>query len=301
MKTHRATSRHVVRLSPDRCYWAWIDGLPANASEEALRYGLEPWIPAELDEVEARFVRIGERFAACAVEHAVLNALLAAHSDRGLDVRSVRPGAWPDALRSTAGDADLSDDALARFEFRTGDYRCAGQRRLRRLTVIAAVLGVVASATLFSFGSFQRANALRSEAAAARNAEVRLIETILGLSRQAGLDPRLRLSAELRALERTQGSNTDLEPELDVRSHLVSLLACWPESVRTRVRAVQIDQQAVTLRGDVEEPADFEALRAAIEQADAPWSVRSGNSGRAREGASFSIALELDDVQENAR
>lgn len=331
----------TLRIDPAQLYWAVFEcpplsrwgraGLRRRRDDEALRYSLEGWIPAPLDEIEARFtpVRPGSTtYVACGIERDRLSALLACEDpesgERASSIESAHPAQLPAAvLRRIPGGAaeelapTLVNAIAERLEFRSGRYLGPRARTLRRRLVVGAAAAAFFGSGLITAALFVVAQRTRSVAAEARVAVASLAAAALS---SIGVEPirtgdgagsgatdwGLRLAAEVRALERTRAlppgvagrpgaaANSDLKE--DRGSLFIALLERWPEDILVQVESLHIEQATATLRGQTRSPAEAESLLLAIEglrsaATGAPWTVQSRSLGKAGEATGFTAVL----------
>ncbi len=283
----------VLTLPTEACYWALLETEGARVSEETLRYAFEPYLPVDLDEVETRFARLeGERWLACGIERERLARLLsAAESDQ--TVESARPASPPLAVMDLwRADEDAIAGAIGKLEFRSGAFESPAARRWKRFSAASLTLAAVLAAALISWGSVKRANAKGAEAQDAAQA-ARLLAA--DADPDSAVDPRLRLQAELRALEKTRdASSSDLLPQ-DRAADYVRLLGIIPAALPVSVDTLEVDQKTITLRGLVRDPSDYERLTQAMQTLGPPWGAPTGSVSRAREGFAFSIAVKAQE------
>ncbi len=297
-----------LALPADALYWAVLAPIPglargrrargSAARTEALRYAFEPWLPVALDEVEARFVTLGDgRTLACGIESRRLDEAIG-----GADPASVVPAALPECVRREIGSAQVDLSAL---EFRSGAFVSPRARRRAAALQAAAVCSLCVSLLTLAAGMQQGAARDRRDAAAARDAASRLAVSALGLDTAAaarGPAPELRLAAEVRALQRTRvksglasGSPSRGEVEGaggDRTADLLALLGGWPESIPVRVESIVLDRDSLALRGVVRDAGDFERLTLGLGESLRAWSPQAKSAAKAREGYSFALTLQ---------
>lgn len=308
----------VLRLGPGELYWALLDA-PPRATEEALRYAFEPHLPAPLDEIETRFVRLAHRDAsssarwlACGIEGQRLADRIGAQEAAGARVESAVPGGLPQAvldsgLLSERELAVLDARALAGLEFRRGEFesprRAARRRAALRLTLAAAC----SSSTLLTAGLLAGA-AARHDAASGVDASSRsLAASALAIADglapgfgpenatvpsalPASVDPRLALRGRLRAAEQGRAArDASLALAQDVVRPFLDLLSAWPEEPATRVDELRLDQTSASVRGAVREAGDAERLAQAL--ARESWAIGAVQASRAAEGYTMSLVL----------
>lgn len=284
----------TLRVGSDRLYWALIEspplsrwaraGLPRGRDLDALRYAFEPWIPAPLESIEARFAPLrpgSSTFLACGIERDRLVAMIAGDDASGGDaitVESATPIGPPEViLRSLAGAAGASNQfdelhaALAKLEFCAGPFAGPRRRRLRRRLAAGALAAAVCGSALTTALYFMAAERARDGGDAARRAAASIASSVLlaagvdGGGDEAG-NRALRLAAEVRALERTRAAPGGASELKEDRGRLfIALLARWPESIPSQVESLQIEQATATLRGLTRNAAEAEALLLAID------------------------------------
>lgn len=310
--------RRSVAIPAETLYWAVLD-LPApggprglgSPGDEALRYAFEPHLPAPLHEIEPRFVRVrthgrSDAWLACGAERDRLAGMIeseetrlaAEHPDRAATIESVVPAAVPDAIARLV---IVDDAALARLEFRSGDFESPSSKR-GRAALAWSVLGAAACASaLLTIGLFAGARAQEREARGARDATRALAAHALHVHRggdpdahpapyPASSDPRLALAAELRALEQSlRARDASLGLASDRASTYIDLLAAWPADPASRVDELRIDQASATVRGLVREAGDAERIALAL--ADHQWGIGAVQASRAAQGYTMSIVL----------
>jgi hypothetical protein len=157
--------------------------------------------------------------------------------------------------------------------------------------MVVAVATVVAATGLLSASMLRAAALARESAAGARHAAGLLAEQALGSSGPAGLDPGVRLGAELRRLRQTRDKDAAGRLPADRGETLIALLARWPEDVPTNVDSLVMEQGAVTLSGLVRDASDGERLRLGLERFAPGWSVQSFSASAQQDATRFSLAL----------
>ncbi len=234
----------VLRIPASRLYWAVLEapplsgwgrrGLHLRRDLDALRYAFEPWLPAPLEEIEARFTPLAPgsaTYIACGVERCRLESMLGDCADDG-DVairngelggehavqqtpESARPDALPGVVLSRIAASPASglepaqvDRVLEMLELRTGEFLGPVRRGLRRRLLIGSVAAAVLASALVTVALFAAARSTRSAAIAARSAAAAIASDAVAAATSsgggAGPNPELRLAAEVRALERTR-------------------------------------------------------------------------------------------------
>ncbi|MCA9293220.1 MAG: hypothetical protein KDA20_05345, partial [Phycisphaerales bacterium] len=187
-----------IGLGADACYWAILEHLPDRLSDYALLAAFEQWLPLPIDEIEARFVRLGDgKVIACGVEHALLQSLIEQIDDVSL---------CPTTVPAFVQDAADGIDVAKMMEFRRGQYvpsRMAHRRRRQHAGAIALAL---VTCVIVAGGFWLRAQSAQAQAHAATMATSMLVDAALGLAAGAatGLDPAQRLDAALRVVNQTQ-------------------------------------------------------------------------------------------------
>lgn len=331
----------TLRIDPERLYWAVFEapplsrwgraGLRHRHDDDALGYSFEAWIPAPLDEIEARFTPVqpgSTTYVACGIERDRLEELLSCKSRDSGEAASLIEAAHPDHLPSAVlrripgGAIDELEPSLwsaiaERLEFRTGTYLGPRARTLRRRLLMGAMAAAVIGSGMITAALFAGAERTRAAAADARIAAASIAARALS---SAGVDTQrsdqspgsgttdwnLRLTAEVRALERTralppgmtgQSGATAASALKDDRGPLfIALLARWPEEIPVQLESLHLEQATATLRGQTRSAAEAESLLLAIEglrsAEDSPlWSVQSRSLGRAGEAAAFTAVL----------
>lgn len=331
----------TLRIDPAQLYWAVFEcpplsrwgraGLRRRRDDEALRYSLEGWIPAPLDEIEARFtpVRPGSTtYVACGIERDRLSALLACEDpesgEAASSIESAHPAQLPAAVlrRIPGGAGDESEPALVnaiaqRLEFRSGRYIGPRTQTLRRRLVVGAVAAALMGSGLITAALFGAAQRTRSVAAEARIAATSIATAALssaGVEAQrtgdgagsGATDWGLRLAAEVRASERTRalpsgvagrsGATTSSALKEDRGSLFIALLERWPEDIPVQLESLHIEQATATLRGQTRSAAEAESLLLALEElrsaaTGAPWTVQRRSLGKSGEATGFTAVL----------
>jgi len=283
----------TLALDERDCYWAPVEAGRSHPSLETLRYAFEPYLPVSLDEIEARFVRIhGNQWLACGVERERLACLLG-EAEEARRIESIRPIVIPEAVLSALGEpsSETADRVLDQFEFRDGTYESPVAKQWKRTSGALATLAFIGLCAMVAWGHWGRASSYESRAATATESARLLAASVTGSEAREGVDPRLRLVAELRRLERTRdASASDLLPP-DRTSAFIRVLALMPRDVPLSLDALDIDGGAITFRGRVREASDYETLMVAFSGVGIEWSDPTGSVARAREGYTFTIAL----------
>lgn len=331
----------TLRIDPARLYWAVFEspplsrwaraGLRLQRDDDALRYSFEAWIPAPLDEIEARFtpVRPGSTtYVACGIERDRLAALLSCESlesgEAASPFESARPSQLPAAvMRRIPGDTIgglepvLVNAITERLEFRTGPYLGPLALTLRRRLLIIATAAAVIGSGMITVALFAAAERTRGAAADASIAAASIAAAALSA---AGVDTQrietspgsettdwsLRLTAEVRALERTRALPSGITGQsgAPVASALkedrgplfIALLAQWPEEIPVQLESLYIEQTTATLRGQTRSAAEAESLLLAMEgfrdaEHGPAWTVQSRSLGNAGEATAFTAVL----------
>ncbi|MBL0922085.1 MAG: hypothetical protein IBJ10_08140 [Phycisphaerales bacterium] len=205
-----------------------------------------------------------------------------------------------------------------RLEFRCGRYIGPRARTLRRRLVVGAAAAAVVGSGMVSTALFAAALRARSVAADARVAASSIAAAALsaagvetrrtgeGAGSGATTDWGLRLTAEVRALERTRalppgvagqsGAAAGSALKKDRGSLLIALLARWPEDIPVQLESLHLEQAAATLRGQTRSAAEAESLLLAIEwlrdgENGPAWTVQSRSLGKAGEATAFTAVL----------
>ena len=290
----------VLRLLPECLYWAILDAPPRRAGAEALRYAFEPWLPAPLEEVETRFAPTHGRVLACGVDRDRLAAWIEHAETDGRRIESVRPAAVPAVAMDRLG-GQIDETAICRrLEFRASAFESPRHRRRRIRNAGLLAIAIAAAALIDAAGSLRQAQAARDRAAAAERAATAIAAAAVGESARS-VDPRLALGAELRRLRRTRDRSVENLLAEDRTGELVALMAAWPADTPTAVDRVDVDQDAVSVRGRVRDAGDFERLRLALRGFAPGWSEQAGDLSREREGASFSVVFRRDAAAQGGR
>lgn len=320
----------TMLLAPGDLYWAVIEapplsrwarlGAPLRRDVDALRFAFEEWAPAPLDEIEIRFASVDDAstlFIACGLERDRLRdrieTLETSRDNERESIESIRPSALPEpVLRRIAtylddsGEASLPSQIAARLELRTGSLASPARLRRRRDFRIRLVAAVVVASGLLTGSFFLAASRSQLAAGAAQSASAAIATRALtgaGISAGSG-GPTLRLTAELRSLERTRGGAAPNGTNSPIRSALkedrtalyIALIGRWPEEIPVRVESIQVEQSAITLRGQSRTAAEAEAGLMALDGLRSPgggpaWSIQSRSLGRSGEAATFTAVL----------
>lgn len=293
LRSESAFDRAVLSIPADHCYWAILRDLPNRADDEARRYAFEPWLPAPLECVETRFARFGDCVIACGVDQDMLRSWIEDHESRGRRVESVVPAAIPDCIgaQRITSNKTPPERLLRQLEYRSGALESPRRRRRRRIAGAALVVALVISSALSSAGFVRRARSAANAEIAAIKAVDRLVAGVLGASSSASVDASLRLAAEVRRLESTRDRSASGLIADDAGLTLASLLASWPESVRTQIDSIRVDPDLITIRGRVPDATSAESLALVIESGLIGWTAQSSSVNKGREGYDFSLAL----------
>lgn len=287
---------------PEKFYWALLDAPPRGAGHEALRYAFEAWLPAPIDEVETRFLRLGgprRAVLACGVERKTLRAWIEGAQRTGRPLESIRPSELPGPVLNEAQAAPGAPSAAAlaaAMEFRSGAF--LSPRRVRRRRAVRALVGasLLATTSLASLAMVREAGFARRDAEIAREASGRMIDGALGQAggAAAGIDRRLRLAAELRRLEQTRDRSASGLLAASRAGAYIAILSAWPQDLRVRVDQLSAEQDTLTLRGEVRDAADFERLKLQVKGFAPGWREQSSTVSKGREGFNFTIVLRQD-------
>ncbi len=130
-------SQKTLEWRANRFYWAVIDTpiLPRQhqRSEDHRGYLLEPYLPVPVDQVHTAYARLADgRMVACSVERSVLR------SEVRLDAQCLVPDSIP---AEVPGGEAVDPHAL---NLLTGTYEPAAALRVRRWTVLAALIAATA-------------------------------------------------------------------------------------------------------------------------------------------------------------
>lgn len=315
-------TRSTLRLDPAALYWAVLSVSPVSrrVAQDALRYAFEPHLPAPLDEIEARFLRLqlpaGDAvWIACGIERERLTDILEREeAARGAAIESVRPAGLPEAILASG----LLDEELVRaaqvrlsgaaLEFRRGEFQSGAARSRARVLAWSSLACAACCSALLTTGLLLGARSHRDEAQRIHAAARQLAASaIAGAQRgqaaplPASVDPRMALSARLRDAQRSRAASHAAAGLAHERGQsLIALLANWPEEPASRVDELRIDQTSVTIRGAVRGAGDAERLANLLAvagdggvEAAAAWTVGAVQTSRAAEGYTLSIVLRL--------
>lgn len=306
----------TLLVPAERWYWAVLTppgsadarkvaGAPRAVSghaAEPLRFAFEPLLPAPLEEVETRFVRLRDgRALACGVDADALSAWLDAEESAGRAVESVRPGAVPACVAALLGDTDDPAALLALLEFRNETFESPRRREAARRRNLTLAATAILCAALAVAGSLRGAAACRDEAARARTAADALAATSIaaaggrpgghseGASGREAESAPLLLSALVRGMERRTDRAALAVIAEDRSALLVALLAAWPDSVDTRVEQVRIEQDVLSVRGAAGTAADAERVAGALVGFAPGWAEESRSATRSGDFFVFSV------------
>ncbi len=246
-----STSSFHVRWPCERFYWSILDTslIPdgEKATDERLRFLLEPELPVPLDDVHAVFVpAVGssKSVVACALSKDILQREVPA------EALTLGPGGAPAFMRDTLGE-DFDSSTL---NLLVGDFEPATVRSWRRRTTLAALAAVVLAFALALIGIERRVATARDEGESFRSRRESLVAAALGPPPPGnGLPPELRLAAELRALRQTRHQSDAIPSPVDATARLIDLLSHWPLGIPTRIESVVVSDTAIHVRGLVSE------------------------------------------------
>jgi hypothetical protein len=247
----QTTSSFHVRWPCERFYWSILDTslIPAGekATDERLRYLLEPDLPIPLDDVHAVFVRVSgipSRVVTCAVSKEILRRDVPARS------LTLGPSDAPAFVRDAVGKGFDS----ARLNVLVGEFEPVAVRLWRQLTTFAALAFVALAFALTIVGIERRVVAARDDGENFRSRHDSLVTSALGPPPPGNvLPPELRLAAELRALHQTRHQSDAVPSSVDAADRLVDLLSHWPHDVPTRTESIVVSDTAIHVRGLVSE------------------------------------------------
>jgi hypothetical protein len=245
-----SSSMHV-RWPCERFYWGILDPslLPAGekATDERLRFLLEPELPVPLDDVHAVFVPAAgspSRIVACALSREVLQR------DVPTQALTLGPGDAPAFVRDAFGnDVDPTDLNLL-----VGEFEPVKVRSWRRRTTFAALAFVALAFAVTIVGIERRATAARNDGESLQIHREGLVASALGPPPPGQvLPPELRLAAELRSLRQTRRQSDAVPASIDITDRLIDLLKHWPIDVPSRTESIVVSDTAVHVRGLVSE------------------------------------------------
>lgn len=297
------------RVNAERFYWAKLHSPPAARSDrkEALRFAFESWIPAPLDDTAVHFIPLSRiagthSVIACGIDRRRLAELideaevaLSACNPAGSLV-SLRPASLPQWVDGEFGDG--ASVRLEALEFRRGTFEHPRRRqRRRRATSVVAICLVVSplllAATWVVTGQ-RHLHEHRQWREVADSLARSALRSNVANATTDGADPRWRILSELRTLRQaTQASAEVVTPE-DRLDTLVHLLEYWPNDIPTLVRTLSLEQDSVSIRGEVRDPSEYERLAAALAEFDVRWTRPVGHASRSGNGYTFSMTIRKD-------
>lgn len=296
---------------PASClYWGMINApkrVRGHSETEAARFALEALLPVPIDEVEIRWFVVGDAkksdrpsntspaasWIGCAIEHATLSRLLEESESSGSAVEHAVPSEWPACLID--GQPWVPEQELLHsLDFRSGSYASPRllRRRRRQFAAIAALMCLATASWCAAW--IGQSRMWRQEATQLRAQSAQSIVGVLGdpVGAAGSLEPALRLTAELRTMRVSRDkSATNLRSEDRLATYL-GLLTHWPSDILTRTDSIQLDQDALSLRGMVKSPQDYETLNQSLRTwlMSSGWTTPAGSSAQSGDAQSFTLA-----------
>ncbi|MBK7406242.1 MAG: hypothetical protein IPJ41_16960 [Phycisphaerales bacterium] len=269
-----------VRLAPERFYWGVLEALSlpraSGARRRGLGYLLESVLPVPIETVHAVYLDLDDgRVLACAVDRAALEG-----SEPAL---VFGPRELPACVGALTG-----VDAEA-INLLVGEYEPPGVRRARRRTVLLIACAIFGSSLALLAGQARRASRWDEAALRATEATGSLYSQVLPPSTSA-LPPSARLTAELRALDRTRPGTPAAGPR-EITPTLAGLLASWPADLQARTDALSAAPGSITLTVRLPEQADAERLEREL-RPPAGWRLGQPDVQRDRDGLTVRVRLE---------
>jgi hypothetical protein len=250
--THDPATPRDRRLPPESFYWAVLDtgALPARAARRPARhpdklgYLFEAVLPVPIERVQACYLPMdGRRVLACGMDIDRVAEL----ATQG--VLTLGPASVPGFL---GGAPDPGKINLLHGRFEPGEI---GRARGRFVGVCAAA--VLACSALILAGQTRRASFHNLHARACADATASVYARVLPPS--AGpLPPAARLTAELRALDRTRGAHPAEHGPREVAPILAALLARWPADLPVTTETLTVSDTAITLTARLPDSAAAE-------------------------------------------
>ena len=247
----KSTSSMDLRWPCERFYWCILDAslLPAGekATDERMRFVLEPELPVPLDDVHAVFVPAAgnpAKVVACALPKEVLRR------DVPAQALTLGPSDAPAFVR------DAFEKGLdpTKLNLLVGEFEPATVRSWRRRTTCAALAFVALAFALTLVGIERRAASARNDEESLRSRRESLVTSALGPPPPGHvLPPELRLAAELRSLRQTRRQSDTVPASIDITDRLIDLLQHWPLDVPTRTESIVVSDTAIHVRGLVSE------------------------------------------------
>ena len=277
----------ALLVPPSLWYAAVLKGLPPNPPRSQLIFAFEPWLPIELDDVEARFVRVDAGWLAVGIEReVVVDEITRAELD-GRPIESVRlePGSLGEGLPSNE---DLIR-AIRQVDFRSGHLQSPRARRRARNQSLLAAASFIGIGLAASLGLVRRAHLDLDVAARADGAVEELARSVAGPSRQQ-IDPLQRLQIEHRHRTVAETSSS-VETGAEDRSwDYIRLLASWPDRLSVETEQLRVDQEVIEIRSRTRTLDDHERLVVALGGV-VGWRVASASGSASGDAVRSSIVL----------
>ncbi|MFG0259454.1 MAG: hypothetical protein ACF8LK_03795, partial [Phycisphaerales bacterium JB041] len=282
-QAHTAGHAHLA-LPADRFYWGVLhaEALPrrARSPKEQLGYLFESVLPVSVDTIQAAYVPVGpDRVIACGMPLADLHALTA-HPWLALS-----PEALPDFVRS----ALTQPVEPSRFNLLTGEFEPLDARRHRRRVTWVACATMLLCAALFAAAHSRRATLARQYADALESATTQVYSRVLPDAGGA-LPPAARLTAELRALDRTRAVPSSESLPAEITPPLAAVLASWPDQLHLTTEALSASASAITLSVRLPDEATAQRFESEL-RAPPGWVLSQPNLVREREGIVMRVRM----------
>jgi hypothetical protein len=257
----QTTSSFHVRWPCERFYWGILDtSLIPNgekATDERLRFLLEPELPVPLDDVHAVFVRGSggpSRVVACAISKEILR--------RDVPAQSLTLG--PSDAPAFVRDGFWKGVDSAGLNLLVGEFEPATVRSWRRRTTLAALALVALGFALTIVGIERRVATACNDGESLRSRRESLVTSAIGPPPPGNVLPQeLRLAAELRTFRQTRRQSDAVPLSVDATDHLVDLLSHWPLGIPARIESIVVSDAAIHIRGLVSENDSAQRLATA--------------------------------------
>jgi len=271
------TAAPEVRLPPERFYWAVLDVGALSGRKRGLGFLFESVLPVPVESVHAVYLPLGEgRVLACGMDRPLISEWEGA--------LVLGPAALPEFVR-TPGAPDA-----AVINLLVGEFEPRAVRRARRRVTLLACAALLACALAVGWGQSRRAAHWREISELLAQATAGVYEQVLPAS-TGSVPPAARLTAELRALDRTRGDAPSSQGPREIAPTLAAMLATWPTDLPASTESLSAAAGALTLTVRLPDEASAERLERELKPPPG-WRVSQPNVQRERDGLTVRVRME---------